>query len=368
MPRISDQGVIAEAIAAPAEIDDQTALEPTPKSQPTAAADSAEQAISASPLSADNDATHGDPARVVILRDRRVSTNPSPEASSVQPPARLALTKSVLADMTGGELDKIAVDSLVVNRARLIPVLKELHRRYAQPGRRSPVPEFPTWTEYVKARIGRSIRTVQYWLEEPSAKTARGSKSGNKRRKPQLDPDPAKWTRKGESVDDARTYCRELVRKLPDEVKADNPLLMGFTTVSPTATLRDVVRTLVQYCVRNSPREGQLRNAEIIVEAAQDELNFIREQLNPPAMSTEATLELSDSEPSPEQTPVLDLHRDWLTIEFDEELPCVDLNDAFHMNGTDDEMDPLPVASPERKPPARETFDEAFVTTLARSL
>jgi hypothetical protein len=368
MSKIRRNAVVAESGSAPAEIDDQNVLEPTPKTQPTAAADSAEQAISASPLSADNDATHGDPASVVIPRDRRFSTNPSPETSSVHPPAPLALTKSVLADMADEELDRIAVDSLVANRARLIPVLKELRRRYSQQGRRIPVPGFPTWKEYAEARTGRTIRTVQYWLEEPSAKVARGSKSGNKRRKPQLDPDPAKWTRKGESVDDARTYCRELVRKLPDEAKADNPFLMAFTTVSPTATLRDIVPTLVRYFVRNSPREEQLSNAEIFFEAAQDELNSIREQLNSQAMSTQATLELSDSEPSPEQTPVLDSHRDWLTIEFDEELPCVDLNDAFLMNVADDESDVLPLASPERKPPARETFDETFVPALAGSL
>ena len=60
--------------------------------------------------------------------------------------------------------------------------------------------------------------------------------------------------------------------------------------------------------------------------------------------------------PSSEQTPDLDTHGDWLTIEFDSEFPCVDLNDL------------LPLASPERKPPARETLDEAFVTTLAERL
>lgn len=51
-----------------------------------------------------------------------------------------------------------------------LPYLREAHRRFTQPGQRVPVPGRPTWTEWVKANLYVSMRTVQRLLKETKTK------------------------------------------------------------------------------------------------------------------------------------------------------------------------------------------------------
>jgi hypothetical protein len=229
----------------------------------------------------------------ITLNDEAAnSTAATPEteatiAVAIQPatPAPVALTKSTLADMSAEALDKIVVESMIVNRARLIPALKEMHRLYAHPGLRKPIPGVPTWTEYVKLRIGRSIRTVQYWLEEPDAKIARGLKKGREKKKVlQLDPDPEEFTRWGEKDSDAQAYCLRLAETLTtDEAKRNNPLLPLLKAVAETpgsASLPDMLRAFSRNLVRAFPIEHRRLVAEAHLEAARTELDLLRDELS----------------------------------------------------------------------------------------
>jgi hypothetical protein len=54
-----------------------------------------------------------------------------------------------------------------------LPYLREARDRFAKPGQRVPVAGNPTWTEWVTTNLGKSIRTVQRWLEEPKEKQAK---------------------------------------------------------------------------------------------------------------------------------------------------------------------------------------------------
>lgn len=65
----------------------------------------------------------------------------------------------------------------------VIPYLREARNRFAQPGRRVPVPGNPTWTEWVETNLHVTVRRVQQILSEgarPSeidfAKSKRGSR------------------------------------------------------------------------------------------------------------------------------------------------------------------------------------------------
>ncbi len=59
----------------------------------------------------------------------------------------------------------------------LIPFLREARRRWAQPGRRVPVPGRPCWTEWITQNLHVTPRRVQQLLNEPSEVSSRGQKS-----------------------------------------------------------------------------------------------------------------------------------------------------------------------------------------------
>jgi hypothetical protein len=59
----------------------------------------------------------------------------------------------------------------------LIPYLREARRRWAQPGRRVPVPGRPSWTEWITQNLHVTPRRVQQLLNEPSEITSRGQKA-----------------------------------------------------------------------------------------------------------------------------------------------------------------------------------------------
>jgi len=48
----------------------------------------------------------------------------------------------------------------------IIPYLREARDRFAQPGRRVPVPGNPTWTEWVQTNLHVTVRRVQQLLSE----------------------------------------------------------------------------------------------------------------------------------------------------------------------------------------------------------
>jgi hypothetical protein len=61
-----------------------------------------------------------------------------------------------------------------------LPYLKLAHRRFAQPGRRIPIPGRPLWSEFCRKELGVHVRTVQLWLagDRPASKKALAGKIG----------------------------------------------------------------------------------------------------------------------------------------------------------------------------------------------
>jgi hypothetical protein len=59
----------------------------------------------------------------------------------------------------------------------LIPYLREARRRWAQPGRRVPVPGRPTWTQWITQNLRVTPRRVQQLLSEPSEISSQGQKT-----------------------------------------------------------------------------------------------------------------------------------------------------------------------------------------------
>lgn len=59
----------------------------------------------------------------------------------------------------------------------LIPFLREARRRWAQPGRRVPVPGRPTWTQWITQNLHVTPRRVQQLLSEPSEISSQGQKA-----------------------------------------------------------------------------------------------------------------------------------------------------------------------------------------------
>jgi len=62
----------------------------------------------------------------------------------------------------------------------LIPYIREARRRWAQPGRRVPVPGRPSWTEWITQNLRVTPRRVQQLLKEPSEISSRGQKASPK--------------------------------------------------------------------------------------------------------------------------------------------------------------------------------------------
>jgi hypothetical protein len=56
----------------------------------------------------------------------------------------------------------------------LIPFLREARRRWAQPGRRVPVPGRPTWTQWITQNLHVTPRRVQQLLSEPCEISSQG--------------------------------------------------------------------------------------------------------------------------------------------------------------------------------------------------
>lgn len=59
----------------------------------------------------------------------------------------------------------------------LIPFLREARRRWAQPGRRVPVPGRPCWTEWITQNLHVTPRRVQQLLNTPSEIPSQGQKA-----------------------------------------------------------------------------------------------------------------------------------------------------------------------------------------------
>jgi hypothetical protein len=59
----------------------------------------------------------------------------------------------------------------------LIPYLREARRRWAQPGRRVPVPGRPSWSEWITQNLHVTPRRVQQLLNEPSEISSHGQKA-----------------------------------------------------------------------------------------------------------------------------------------------------------------------------------------------
>jgi len=116
----------------------------------------------------------------------------------------------------------------------------------------------------------------------PRVVSAKDRKRENRRKKlkPPMDPDPAIWTRWATSVQEAQTYCLNLIGKLPEGEKDENPLLVAFANAAPAASFFDMCRVFHSYAIRSGPRAERESRAEIMLGAAQNELDFIREDLS----------------------------------------------------------------------------------------
>jgi DNA (cytosine-5)-methyltransferase 1 len=88
-----------------------------------------------------------------------VESLPEERVASFLPPEDFAKT------LSDSELIQKCVQSFRQLRD-LIPYLREARERFAQPGRRVPVPGNPTWTEWVERNLGISVRRVQQLLRE----------------------------------------------------------------------------------------------------------------------------------------------------------------------------------------------------------
>jgi DNA (cytosine-5)-methyltransferase 1 len=85
--------------------------------------------------------------------------------------------------LTDSELVERCVQGLRTLR-EIAPFLREARDRFAQPGRRVPVPGNPTWTEWVEANLNVTVRRVQQLLSEwpePREIVSRGSKRGTRK-------------------------------------------------------------------------------------------------------------------------------------------------------------------------------------------
>jgi DNA (cytosine-5)-methyltransferase 1 len=97
------------------------------------------------------------------------------------------------------EVAKKLSDSELIDRCvqgfrklkEIAPYLREARDRFSQPGRRVPVPGNPTWTEWVEANLGVTVRRVQQLLSEatepseiisPGPKRLRKLRTGDWRR------------------------------------------------------------------------------------------------------------------------------------------------------------------------------------------
>jgi hypothetical protein len=111
-------------------------------------------------------------ARLTALE--KPATDLATECRLVQPPEILqaADREEHAASLKDEEL--IArVQTTFHNLRDNLPYLREARDRFTKPRRRVPVAGNPTWTEFVTANLGVSIRTVQRLLEEPKEKQER---------------------------------------------------------------------------------------------------------------------------------------------------------------------------------------------------
>jgi len=210
------------------------------------------------------------------------------------------------------------------------------------------------------------------------------------------------------SIAAARQSFSKAIAKIPKkEMEKADPLFHTFVNVPPTAQMSVVVRSLFWQFVRSAPTDQQLSIAETFVEAAQAELDHIREEQNPVPSAVESTEEipaetLNQQEPSPE--PIADSAPPSSEPETEsppevrplfcgpetesssepnpffwkvggpQRVEITGKPDLYALTGSlrsdigfDDEGK-LTRLSTERKPPARETFDEAFADSHAAGL
>ena len=213
---------------------------------------------------------------------------------------------------------------------------------------------------------------------------------------------------KPKSIAAARQSFSKVIANIPEkEMENADPLFHTFASVPPTAQMSVVVRTLFWNYVNSSTPEQKLGTAELFLETVQAEVEDLHKKLNPSIASDESTAEqpreaLNQQEPSPE--PIADSAPPSSEPETEsppevrplfcgpetesssepnpffwkvggpQRVEITGKPDLYALTGSlrsdigfDDEGK-LTRLSTERKPPARETFDEAFADSLAAGL
>jgi hypothetical protein len=108
------------------------------------------------------------------IGERIAAIEALPCGNAVQPPDPETVAKA----LSDSELVEKCVQGFRDLR-EAIPYLREARNRFAQPGRRVPVPGNPTWTEWVQANLHVTVRRVQQLLSagaEPRETISLGSK------------------------------------------------------------------------------------------------------------------------------------------------------------------------------------------------
>jgi DNA (cytosine-5)-methyltransferase 1 len=125
----------------------------------------------------------GNSIAVPVLRwigERIAAIDGLPCTNVVQPPDPETVAKA----LSDSELVEKCVQGFRTLR-EIAPFLREARDRFAQPGRRVPVPGNPTWTEWVEANLRVTVRRVQQLLSEgaePRETISLGSKRPRKLR------------------------------------------------------------------------------------------------------------------------------------------------------------------------------------------
>ena len=191
------------------------------------------------------------------------------------------------------------------------------------------------------------------------------------------------------SVAAARHSIAKVIAKIPEkEMEKADPLFHTYANVLPTAQMSVVIRSLFWNFVNSSTPEQQLSTAELFLETVQAEVEDLRKKLIPAIASDESIDEQlgetllqqeplpeptadsasppSEPEPAPSSEPRFTFDIIGAPQRFEiTGKPFNVYTDSPLTEDCDDDDDNPPLAPTERKPPARETFSDNFVDSLA---
>jgi len=157
------------------------------------------------------------------------------------------------------------VEGIFHNWRDNIPYLREARDRFAQPGRRLPLPNKPTWSEWVQEHLGVGIRRVQQLLAETKPK----STSSKPPAKPFALPGLSE-TEFNAIVDRAKTIGPETASRV-----IYNALVFKSGELEP-------VRAAVKHCLTGVSGQRQLELLQELQKWVGSQMEDLTEELNKP--------------------------------------------------------------------------------------